>query len=133
MKVKYTDALCYPKVSMESVAQQLSAGLEQIKNNAKNDDIAFALVIDGDSLNYALHDSLRGLLLHVGVHCATVICCRVSPKQKAFVITAVQNYFLVYLYIFKLVAYQNLACHMIMKFLAHPFNVHGYYVFDTKD
>lgn len=125
MKIKYTDALCYPKVSMESVAQQLSAGLEQIKINAKNDDIAFALVIDGDSLNYALHDSLRGLLLHVGVHCATVICCRVSPKQKAFVITAVQNYLLLYLQIFKLMVYQNLACHVIVKCLSHSFNVHG--------
>ena len=110
---------------MESVAQQLSAGLEQIKINAKNDDIAFALVIDGDSLNYALHDSLRGLLLHVGVHCATVICCRVSPKQKAFVITAVHNYLLLYLLIFNLMVYQNLACHVIAKCLSRSFNVQG--------
>ena len=46
---------------------------------------AFALIIDGKTLAYALEDDLKHQFLNLAVNCASVICCRVSPKQKALV------------------------------------------------
>ena len=43
----------------------------------------FAVVIDGESLRYALGEGLKGLFLSLGTQCSAVICCRVSPSQKA--------------------------------------------------
>ncbi|KAG8996124.1 hypothetical protein FRB94_008549 [Tulasnella sp. JGI-2019a] len=44
----------------------------------------FVLVIDGAALTHALvEDFTREMLLQLGTHCEAVICCRVSPKQKA--------------------------------------------------
>ncbi|KAK8677118.1 hypothetical protein V6N13_142674 [Hibiscus sabdariffa] len=41
------------------------------------------LVIDGKCLMYALDPSLRIMLLTLSLNCASVVCCRVSPLQKA--------------------------------------------------
>nr|GMD28515.1 putative phospholipid-transporting ATPase 9 [Ipomoea batatas] len=46
---------------------------------------AFALIVDGKSLTYALEDGLENLFLDLAIRCASVICCRSSPKQKALV------------------------------------------------
>lgn len=42
-----------------------------------------AIVIDGKCLMYALEPSLRVMLLNLALNCCSVICCRVSPLQKA--------------------------------------------------
>lgn len=42
-----------------------------------------ALVIDGKCLMYALDPSLRVMLLNLSLNCCSVLCCRVSPLQKA--------------------------------------------------
>jgi len=39
-------------------------------------------VIDGESLGHALKDH-RDLLSEVCSHCNSVVCCRMSPIQKA--------------------------------------------------
>ena len=51
-----------------------------------------ALVIDGKALSYALADRLAPLLLRVGLRCAAVVCCRVSPLQKAQVTMLVRSH-----------------------------------------
>jgi len=51
----------------------------------------FAVVIDGDSLRYALQPSLKSLFLSLGTQCAAVICCRVSPSQKALTVKLVRD------------------------------------------
>ena len=44
----------------------------------------FGLVLDGESLNAALHASdTRHQLLRVATRCQAVLCCRLSPIQKA--------------------------------------------------
>ncbi len=48
-------------------------------------DGGYALVIDGAALRAALHDDLKMLFLTVSVRCKAVICCRVTPSQKALV------------------------------------------------
>ncbi|CAH1417166.1 unnamed protein product [Lactuca virosa] len=42
-----------------------------------------ALLIDGKCLMYALDPSLRSILLNLSLNCNSVVCCRVSPLQKA--------------------------------------------------
>lgn len=53
-----------------------------------------ALVIDGKCLMYALDPQLRGSLLRLSLNCSSVVCCRVSPLQKAQVWLFVANYIL---------------------------------------
>lgn len=51
-----------------------------------------ALVIDGKSLTYALEKDLEKLFLDLAIICKAVICCRVSPLQKALVVKLVKKY-----------------------------------------
>lgn len=50
-----------------------------------------ALVVDGKCLMYALDPSLRVLLLNLSLNCSSVVCCRVSPLQKAQVTSLVRK------------------------------------------
>ncbi|XP_020233201.1 phospholipid-transporting ATPase 3 isoform X2 [Cajanus cajan] len=50
-----------------------------------------ALVIDGKCLMYALDPSLRVMLLNLSLNCHSVVCCRVSPLQKAQVTSMVKK------------------------------------------
>ncbi|CEP18412.1 hypothetical protein [Parasitella parasitica] len=54
-------------------------------------DRKYALVIDGTTLKYALEAATRDKVLALGMRCASVICCRVSPKQKALVVNLVKK------------------------------------------
>ncbi|KAF1991080.1 phospholipid-translocating P-type ATPase [Aulographum hederae CBS 113979] len=51
-----------------------------------------ALVIDGKSLTFALERDMEKLLLDLAVMCKAVICCRVSPLQKALVVKLVKRH-----------------------------------------
>lgn len=48
-----------------------------------------ALVVDGTTLKYALSCDLRREFLDLCISCKVVICCRVSPIQKAEVVDLV--------------------------------------------
>ncbi|CAL1710461.1 unnamed protein product [Somion occarium] len=52
---------------------------------------AFAIVIDGDTLRHALTPQLKPLFLDLATQCETVVCCRVSPAQKALVVKLVKE------------------------------------------
>ncbi|KAF1917430.1 hypothetical protein BDU57DRAFT_164974 [Ampelomyces quisqualis] len=51
-----------------------------------------ALVIDGKSLTYALERDMEKEFLDLAVKCKAVICCRVSPLQKALVVKLVKRH-----------------------------------------
>ena len=51
-----------------------------------------ALVIDGKSLTFALEKEMEKLFLDLAVMCKAVICCRVSPLQKALVVKLVKRH-----------------------------------------
>ncbi len=53
---------------------------------------AFAVVIDGDTLRHALTPELKEMFLNLGTQCETVVCCRVSPAQKALTVKLVWSY-----------------------------------------
>ncbi|KAL8130275.1 hypothetical protein V2J09_019430 [Rumex salicifolius] len=79
-----TKALLKASDKKASVAQQLSEGKELLSASNVNFE-ALALIIDGKSLTYALEDDVKDIFLDLAVGCASVICCRSSPKQKALV------------------------------------------------
>lgn len=53
---------------------------------------SFAIVIDGDTLAHALTAELKPLFLNLATQCETVVCCRVSPSQKALTVKLVREY-----------------------------------------
>lgn len=56
-----------------------------------NAKASFAVVIDGDTLRHALNPALKELFLTLGTQCETVVCCRVSPAQKALTVKLVKE------------------------------------------
>ena len=70
--------------SRESVVKQIEQGRELLAASGASSE-AFALIIDGKSLTYALEDEVKNTFLDLATGCASVICCRSSPKQKALV------------------------------------------------
>ncbi|XP_024006621.1 putative phospholipid-transporting ATPase 9 isoform X2 [Eutrema salsugineum] len=78
------------KASKENVLLQIINGKSQLNYSGGNSD-AFALIIDGKSLAYALDDDIKHIFLELAVGCASVICCRSSPKQKALVTRLVKS------------------------------------------
>lgn len=50
-----------------------------------------ALVIDGRSLEYALSPDLKREFMRIALNCKSVICCRVSPFQKAEMVDLVKD------------------------------------------
>ncbi|KAI9694362.1 MAG: hypothetical protein M1820_008962 [Bogoriella megaspora] len=72
----------------------LTGSEEELKAARKNHeppDPTHAIVIDGDSLRLVLHDSLRRKFLLLCKQCRSVLCCRVSPSQKAAVVQLVKT------------------------------------------
>lgn len=52
----------------------------------------YALIIDGTALTHALtEDFSKDLLLNLSRQCRAVICCRVSPLQKALIVRLVKD------------------------------------------
>ncbi|KAL8207890.1 hypothetical protein R6Q57_007302 [Mikania cordata] len=77
-------------VVKDNILSQITTATETIKNK-KEAHAAFALIIDGKTLTYALEDDMKFRFLNLAVNCASVICCRVSPKQKALVVRLVKQ------------------------------------------
>ncbi|KAJ8774614.1 hypothetical protein K2173_017060 [Erythroxylum novogranatense] len=72
------------KASKASVLKQITEGNSQISGSRGSSE-ACALIIDGKSLAYALEGDMKNKFLQLALSCASVICCRSSPKQKALV------------------------------------------------
>lgn len=65
--------------------------LEAAKINHEAPAPTHAIVIDGDSLKLVLGDQLRQRFLLLCKQCKSVLCCRVSPAQKAAVVSMVKS------------------------------------------
>jgi phospholipid-transporting ATPase len=61
------------------------------QHKGSTDPDSLALIIDGKTLHFALDPSLRLELLELARKCTAVICCRVTPKQKADVVSLVSD------------------------------------------
>ncbi|KAF5201305.1 Phospholipid-transporting atpase [Thalictrum thalictroides] len=87
---KTEDKALITKASKASVIHQISEAKAQV-SASRGDSNSFALIIDGKSLAYALEEDVKDMFLEVAVGCASVICCRSSPKQKALVTRLVKT------------------------------------------
>ncbi|KAK0471166.1 phospholipid-transporting ATPase 1 [Armillaria novae-zelandiae] len=90
--------------SYEQARSQIEAGLNKIasilgppsfdprkRGFLPGSRASFAVVIDGDTLRHALTPELKPLFLNLGTQCETVVCCRVSPAQKALTVKLVKE------------------------------------------
>ncbi|XP_039006314.1 phospholipid-transporting ATPase 3-like isoform X2 [Hibiscus syriacus] len=76
----------------EEVKRQLKKCLDEAQqyfNTVSGPKLA--LIIDGKCLMYALDPSLRIMFLNLSLNCSSVVCCRVSPLQKAQVTSLVKK------------------------------------------
>lgn len=65
--------------------------LEAAKNDHSPPKGNFAVIIDGEALTYALQSEIATQFLLLCKQCRSVLCCRVSPAQKAAVVRLVKN------------------------------------------
>lgn len=90
--------------SPEGTLAQIEAGLNKIasilgpptsktmeRGFISGAKVSFAVVIDGDTLRHALTPDIKPLFLNLGTQCETVVCCRVSPAQKALTVKLVKE------------------------------------------
>ncbi|CAN1852619.1 Phospholipid-transporting ATPase 3 [Linum perenne] len=76
----------------EEVKREITRCLEEAQHSLRTlSGPKLALVIDGKCLMYALDPSLRVMLLNLSLNCHSVVCCRVSPLQKAQVTSLVKK------------------------------------------
>ncbi|PIN20661.1 P-type ATPase [Handroanthus impetiginosus] len=87
-----TDAIVQdPKKAVkENILNQITNATQMIKLE-KDPHAAFALIIDGKTLTHTLEDDMKHHFLNLAIGCSSVICCRVSPKQKALVTRLVKE------------------------------------------
>eukprot|EP00854_Cymbomonas_tetramitiformis_P004996 gene4996-6085_t len=86
------DKQAVESVTERCISQQLIDSLEDIhKNEAQGILVDNALIIDGRALSFALKDGICQHFLALGLRCGAVICCRVSPLQKAQVTNLVKE------------------------------------------
>ncbi|KZV78063.1 phospholipid-translocating P-type ATPase, partial [Exidia glandulosa HHB12029] len=72
----------------EFITKRLTAIKNQQRTGEQED---LALIIDGKSLTYALEKDINKQFLELAIMCKAVVCCRVSPLQKALVVKLVKK------------------------------------------
>ena len=73
-------------------ASNRDSALTRSRRTRPAEPIEYALVIDGQSLAFVLAENeLQERFLQVCINCSSVLCCRVSPRQKAQVTTLVRK------------------------------------------
>ncbi|XP_034825074.1 probable phospholipid-transporting ATPase IA isoform X5 [Maniola hyperantus] len=76
--------------SLDGTRESLSRHLADFGENLRKEN-EVALVIDGQTLKYAMGCDLKKDFLDLCVSCKVVVCCRVSPIQKAEVVEMVSR------------------------------------------
>ncbi|KAL5119305.1 aminophospholipid translocase [Pleosporales sp. CAS-2024a] len=79
------------EATQDNIRKKFQAITSQSQGGQHEMDV-LALVIDGKSLTYALERDLEKEFLDLAVRCKAVICCRVSPLQKALVVKLVKRH-----------------------------------------
>ncbi|KAF9223068.1 phospholipid-translocating P-type ATPase [Gyrodon lividus] len=98
------DVMILSSDTHEGTRAQIEAGLNKIASTLGPPSLdprkrgfvpgaqaAFAVVIDGETLRHALSPEIKPLFLNLGTQCETVVCCRVSPAQKALTVKLVKQ------------------------------------------
>ncbi|XP_045538924.1 phospholipid-transporting ATPase ID isoform X1 [Papilio machaon] len=67
------------------------ASSSEAQDHSNDDTNGFAIVVNGHSLVHCLHPKLEEKFLEVVLQCRSVICCRVTPLQKAMVVELIKK------------------------------------------
>ncbi|EAQ89858.1 hypothetical protein CHGG_06477 [Chaetomium globosum CBS 148.51] len=87
-------AICEEQLDSGLARFHMTGSDEELKKAMKDHEppaATHALVIDGFTLRWALSDTLKQKFLLLCKQCKSVLCCRVSPAQKAAVVAMVKN------------------------------------------
>ncbi|XP_026463046.1 phospholipid-transporting ATPase ID isoform X2 [Ctenocephalides felis] len=68
-----------------------AGGATSAHNNSSEESSEFAIVINGHSLVHCLDPSLEKRFIEIASQCKSVICCRVTPLQKALVVELIKR------------------------------------------
>ncbi|XP_050531336.1 probable phospholipid-transporting ATPase IA isoform X2 [Daktulosphaira vitifoliae] len=77
--------------TLDELRESLRHHLNEVASNVNKQENSLTLVIDGQSLKHALSHNLKMDFLELCMSCKSVICCRVSPMQKAEVVELVTS------------------------------------------
>lgn len=84
-----------PAVSVVTFSNEYVSGggpyTADLHEHNNDDSNGFAIVINGHSLVHCLHPKLEEKFLDVVLQCRSVICCRVTPLQKAMVVELIKK------------------------------------------
>uniref|UniRef100_A0A8C2KD28 Phospholipid-transporting ATPase n=1 Tax=Cyprinus carpio TaxID=7962 RepID=A0A8C2KD28_CYPCA len=86
----FTVLLCVAVFSSATRAT-LTAHCSSLGDNLRKEN-ELALIIDGQTLKYALSFEVRQAFLDLALSCKAVICCRVSPLQKSEIVDMVKKH-----------------------------------------
>ncbi|XP_047612182.1 phospholipid-transporting ATPase IB-like [Phacochoerus africanus] len=77
--------------SLEATQQMIDQNCQDLGALlGKENDLA--LIIDGKTLKHALHFEVKKSFLNLALSCRAVLCCRLSPLQKAEIVDLVKNH-----------------------------------------
>ena len=77
--------------SLEETKNEVRTQLKRLKGASEVEVSNASLVVDGPSLTFALDEELKPDFIDLLKRCRSVICCRVSPIQKAEVVGLVKQ------------------------------------------
>uniref|UniRef100_A0A3Q2YBP1 Phospholipid-transporting ATPase n=1 Tax=Hippocampus comes TaxID=109280 RepID=A0A3Q2YBP1_HIPCM len=77
--------------SLDATRSTLTAHCSSLGDSLRKEN-ELALIIDGQTLKYALSFELRQAFLDLALSCKAVICCRVSPLQKSEIVDMVKKH-----------------------------------------
>ncbi|KAG8520290.1 Phospholipid-transporting ATPase IB [Galemys pyrenaicus] len=77
--------------SLEATQQAINQNCQDL-GSLLNKENGLALIIDGETLKYALHIKIMKQFLNLALSCKTVLCCRLSPLQKAEIVDLVKKH-----------------------------------------
>ncbi|KAL4710938.1 hypothetical protein ACJJTC_017903 [Scirpophaga incertulas] len=84
-----------PAVSVVTFSNEYTSGsgpyTAESHEHGNDDSNGFAIVVNGHSLVHCLHPKLEEKFLEVVLQCRSVICCRVTPLQKAMVVELIKK------------------------------------------
>lgn len=76
--------------SLDATKETINRHCEDLGESLKQEN-DLALILDGNTLNYALSHEVQNLFLDLALSCKAVICCRVSPLQKSEIVQIVKK------------------------------------------
>jgi phospholipid-translocating ATPase len=81
------------QVAMEYIRNRIREGVDDLVNKEKDNRSSHAIIIDGKALDFVLQSTLvKEEFLRFALRCDSIICCRVSPIQKATITELVKDY-----------------------------------------